>query len=99
MIYLELHLLTLSQDGRRVHLVGVGWVGGLSSSALAVAAAASAAAAAASSAAASFPDAQHAAELVHTCVWGLGQGLGLPHAVQGEPLTECIIGARAHLSH
>ena len=53
-------------------MVGVGWVGGLSGSALAVAAAASAAAAAASSAAASFPDAQHAAELVHSCVWGKG---------------------------
>ena len=40
-----------------------------------------------------YPDAQYAAELVHTCVWGLGQGL--PHAVQGEPRTECIISARA----
>ena len=53
------------------------------------------AAAAAAAAAAAVPDAQHAAELVHTCVWGLG----LPHAVQGEPLTECIIGARALLSN
>ena len=56
--------------------------------------AAAAAATASAAAAASVPDAQYAAELVHTCVWGLGQGLGLPHAVQGEPLTECIIGAR-----
>ena len=59
------------------------------------AAAATVEAAAAAAAAASVPDAQHAAELVHTCVWGLGQGLGLPHAVQGEPRTECVIGARA----
>ena len=50
MIYLELHVLTPSQDGCRVHLVGVGWVGGLSSSALAVAAAAAAAAALAAAA-------------------------------------------------
>ena len=43
------------------------------------------AAAAAAAVAASVPDAQNAAELVHTCVWGLrqGLGLGLPHAVQG----------------
>ena len=42
-----------------------------------------------------YPDAQYAAELVYTCVWGLG--LGLPHAVkpQGEPQTESIIRARA----
>ena len=70
MIYLELHMLTLSQDGCGVHLEGVGWEGRLSGSTLSVAAAAAASAAAA--AAASFPDAQHAAELVHTCVWGLG---------------------------
>ena len=57
------------------------------------------AAAAAAAAAASAPDAQHAAVLVHTCVWGLGQGLGLPHAVQEEPLTEFIIGAMARLSN
>ena len=63
------------------------------------AAAAASAVAAAAAVAASVPDAQHAAELVHTCVWGLGQGLGLPHAVQGEPLTECIIGAMALLSN
>ena len=50
-------------------------------------------------AAAAVPDVQHAAELVHTCVWGLGQGLGRSHAVQGEPLTDCIIGARALLSN
>ena len=56
-------------------------------------------AAAAAAVAASVPDAQHTAELVRTCVWGLGQGLGLPHAVQGEPLTEFIIGARALLSN
>ena len=66
-----------------------------------VAAAAAAAAASAAAAAASVPDAQHAAEVVHNCVWGLGQGqgLGLPHAVQGEPRTECIISARALLSN
>ena len=58
-------------------------------------AAASAVAAAAAAVAASVPDAQHAAELVHTCVWGLGQELGLPHAVQGEPRPECIVSARA----
>ena len=46
-------------------------------------------------AAAAVPDVQHAAELVHTCVWGLGQGLGLPHAVQGEPRPECIISTTA----
>ena len=69
------------------------------SAAAAAAAAAASAAAAAASVAASVPDAQHAAELVHTCVWGLGQGQGLPHAVQGEPLPECIIGPRALLSH
>ena len=40
-----------------------------------------------------YPDAQYAAELVYTCVWGLG--LGLPHTVQGEPRTESIISARA----
>ena len=40
-----------------------------------------------------YPDAQYAAELVYTCVWGLG--LGLPHAVQGEPRTESIISASA----
>ena len=60
---------------------------------VAAAASASASASASAAAAAAVPDEQHAAELVHTCVWGLGQGLGLPHAVQGEPLTECIIGA------
>ena len=38
-----------------------------------------------------YPDAQNAAELVYTCVWGLG----LPHAVQVEPRTEPIISARA----
>ena len=65
------------------------------------AAAAAAASAAAAAVAASVPDAQHPAESVHTCVWGLGQGLGLglSHAVQGEPLTEFIIGARALLSN
>ena len=36
-----------------------------------------------------YPDAQYAAELVITCVWGLG--LGIPHAMQGEPRTESII--------
>ena len=38
-------------------------------------------------------DAQYAAKLVYTCVWGLG--LGLPYAVQEEPGTEFIISARA----
>ena len=40
-----------------------------------------------------YPDAQYAAELVYTCVWGLEQGL--PYAVHGEARTECIISARA----
>ena len=69
-------------DAGSIWWVWAGWE--LSSSALAVAAAAlaaalaaaaaalAAAAAASAAASASFSDAQHAAELVHTCVWGLG---------------------------
>ena len=57
------------------------------------------AAAVTAAAAAAVPDAQHAAVFVHTCVWVLGQELGLPHAVQGEPQTKFIIGARALLSN
>ena len=40
-----------------------------------------------------YPDAQYAAELLYTFVWG--PGLGLPHVVQGGPRTESIISARA----